>query len=232
MSTEREFDHRRPRNPNIPFFPTRADLRKYPRPKPVGLAPGARVPWLVAAEIHGVHAVEVYEAILRLTLGRDISLNVFICKAGVLQWNRMKERHMRHWHPHIDHGAVEEEDVSFVVLTGEQSAAVMSWLWAHNFYDGFSHLLTPFGLAAAAFVQLPCPSPEQIREDALRDLGLLGQRFSRSLLAPGAKPMPLSVDDMNRRIPGPDSPDIRGRAVDVEDRERIEWTSEAFYKGT
>ncbi|KAK3374453.1 hypothetical protein B0T24DRAFT_594544 [Lasiosphaeria ovina] len=122
---------------------------------------------------------------------------------------------------------LEEVDVSFVVLTGEESGAITSWLLARKIESVPIYHLTPFGQLVIAFVE--SPFAQQMREAALRELGLLGQRFSRSLLAPGAKPVPVSCYDMSRGIPGPDSPDIR--CQDIEDRERIEWTSEAFYSG-
>jgi len=48
--------------------------------------------------------------------------------------------------------------------------------------------------------------------------------FPRSLLLPGTKPFSLTLDDGVGVIPGPGSPDMHGRAEDVEkDRERVGW---------
>jgi hypothetical protein len=67
--------------------------------------------------------------------------------------------------------------------------------------------------------------PKETLEQALGELGLLGHDFSRSLVAPSAKPIsstshgrPLFLE-----LKKMDSPNTYGPASDAEGRVRVEW---------
>lgn len=217
-----------PADNQIPFFASRKEFAQHPQPRPRSLEPGARWPWLVQP---GIHAVEVYEAIISTYFGRrQTPLEVWICQAGMQQLapraclpETPEEPPVR-----INHTLAADRDVCFVMLTYNESMAVKTWAPVYNYFFLFTPNITPFGILGTL-----CPmtniSPEKALKEALTELDLLDREFPRSALPTGVLPIAVVTGQVTRwRCPddSDSSSSGHGRAVnDTHGRRRVAWVT-------
>jgi hypothetical protein len=189
----------------------------------VGLEAEASYPWLVEAPLH---AVEVYEAILRLTHVRNAPLKVWACQAGVMRmfnldkngkWKKPDSIHLANY---------TEREVSFVLLSSDESSTVDRWFSAHGYLHWFAgHLLTPFGKPKIILCRSETSHEEFLESvnGTLAKLGLQDCCFSRSLLPKGINALPISIVDLAKGRAGPNWSYIRAEVVDGLDDYHSGW---------
>ena len=194
---------------------------------PAELEPSRARPWLVQP---GIHSIEAYEAIITETEGSCSPLNRYICQTGVGQAERFTENAVAHMERR-DHGACEERDICFTMLSPLENMAVAGWLSKRSLRGTInSTVTTPFGIVRVIGSQvMSTKSYESLEQDALRELGIDGLECPRSNLPPGIIPL-VDADMHGWRLPGPDGVARDGRATDDCGIERIEYIMPASLK--
>ncbi len=170
----------------------------------------------------GTHSVEVYESVIRAELGCSTTLKVFIAQIGILQYIRLRGLAAREYVLKPDRLDVQDQDVCFVRLTGQEHRAVYKFLETHNYTYAPPQRVTPLGRLI-----FNRPDDDDKRADCLEailyELGLQGTTFPRSILPPGAKPLSLASNFKIQMGPGPDCPELHGNVDILLDRHRIDW---------
>jgi hypothetical protein len=208
-----------PRDPNIPFFWRPGVYTKYLSTRPrldVDRFPELKFARLVQP---GIHSVEVYEAIIRKTLGYHRTLKVFVTQAGIVQTIRLYGARARAYIPQDKRLSVQDQDISFTLVTGEEQVAILKWLEARNYWSFPSKRVTPVGRLVTVAAHDGTKRKEWY-DKILLELGLQETSFPRSLLPPGVPPFSLTYEEGLKTEPGIDCPNLHG---DASERRRIEW---------
>lgn len=212
------YDVCRPNNPNIPFFRTKYEYEQIILPPPASSsAPDRKRAWLVEP---GVHAIEIYEAIISRTLGHCPPLQKYICRSGVVQqgWTKQPPRVIPGAR---DQGLREERDVCFTLLSMPEHLQVDKWMAERGVYTLWKpKIATPYG-----FTSSDCVRPDQaIRQRICGELGfgVKDSDFPRSALPPGVIAQE-SVRYFDWALPSEDGVARDGRATDDGEFQRIEW---------
>lgn len=141
------------------------------------------------------------------------------------------------WKPRADYGSVQDQDVSFVVLTREYHVPLWWWFMYQEprLQVRHSFIATPRGrvlhpccasMGSDAYDAMDpdaAETPAQIEDRLLLELGLARNHpFSRSLWPPGVPPIFCGGSDAPRRIPGRDAPEYHFDEMPG-DRSRVPW---------
>lgn len=208
------FDHAKPDNPNIPFFPTSEEYKQsLLQDLPAGSQPDRNRVWLVEP---GIYSIEVYEAIIMKTLGSCLPpLERYICKSGVVQTSRRR-------HPYVpitpiqDARLREERDICFTLLSMAENLSIINWMNGHGILSYPNPLIsTPYGCIWLL------PSTEEKYEIVYEELGI-DTSYPRSILPLGI--ILIGAKSMwEWAFPGRDGVARNGRATDDGGLQRIEW---------
>lgn len=109
---------------------------------------------------------------------------MFITQVGIVQTIRLYGSRARAYIPHEERFNIQDQDILFTLVTGDEQVAILEWLMARNYWFCPSQRVTPLCRLVVSAVPDGTKRKEWF-DKILFELGLQGTTLPRSLLPPG-----------------------------------------------